>query len=58
MWHWHGGSWGWIWIAVGMAAFWAAGKVTPDDLLAERFARGEIDVGEYEHRREVLGGRR
>ena len=34
------------------------GKVTPEDVLAERFARGEIDVDEYERRFKVLGGRR
>ena len=31
---------------------------TPEDVLAERFARGEIDVDEYERNREVLDGRR
>ncbi len=34
------------------------GKVIPEDVLAERFARGEIDVDEYERRFKVLGGRR
>lgn len=31
---------------------------SPEDVLAERFARGEIDVDEYERNREVLDGRR
>ena len=34
------------------------GPSTPEDLLAERFARGEIDAVEYERNREVLYGRR
>jgi putative membrane protein len=34
------------------------GPSTPEDVLAERFARGEIDVDEYERKREVLDGRR
>ncbi|CAM5701989.1 SHOCT domain-containing protein [Streptomyces viridifaciens] len=32
---------------------WAHGP-TPEQLLAERFARGEIDAEEYRHRRETL----
>ena len=31
-----------------------APRVAPDDLLAERFARGEIDADEFERRRVVL----
>jgi putative membrane protein len=31
---------------------------TPEQLLDERFARGEIDVDEYTHRRELLRSRR
>ena len=34
------------------------GPSTADDVLAERFARGEIDADEYERNREVLDGRR
>jgi putative membrane protein len=30
------------------------GSKSPDSILAERFARGEIDEGEYAHKREVL----
>ena len=30
------------------------GSVDPEQILKERFARGEIDVEEYERRREVL----
>jgi putative membrane protein len=33
------------------------GASTPEDVLAERFARGEIEVDEYERSREVLAGR-
>ncbi len=32
----------------------ATGARTPKDVLAERFARGEIDSEEYESRRAVL----
>ncbi|MGW0230647.1 SHOCT domain-containing protein [Actinopolymorpha singaporensis] len=31
-----------------------ATRPTPDDVLAERFARGEIDEDEYRHRLDVL----
>jgi len=30
------------------------GQARPEDVLAERFARGEIDENEYQHRRELL----
>ncbi|MED7955073.1 SHOCT domain-containing protein [Streptomyces sp. BE303] len=30
------------------------GRIPPEQLLAERFARGEIDADEYRHRLEVL----
>jgi len=29
---------------------------TPQDILAERFARGEIDAGEYQERKRLLDG--
>ena len=36
----------------------AAGRQTPpEEMLAERFARGEIDDDEYQRRRELLRGR-
>lgn len=64
MWHW---GWSW-WMGFGMVAFWAligAGiwflvrssapqDQRPDAILAERFARGEITVEEYDARRRVL----
>jgi putative membrane protein len=31
-------------------------RPTPDDVLADRYARGEITDEEYEHRRRVLHG--
>ena len=34
----------------------ATTRFTPEQLLAERFARGEIDEQEYHHRVEVLRG--
>ena len=33
-----------------------APRPTPEEFLAERFARGEIDEDEYEHRLDVLTG--
>ena len=29
-------------------------RTSGEDILAERFARGEIDEGEYQHRRELI----
>ena len=71
MWDWHDGSWGW-WLVMwfGMLAFWAAvvwiavavlranraTRTDAESVLAERFARGEIDVDEYRTRLEVLRG--
>jgi putative membrane protein len=34
----------------------ATTRFTPEQLLAERFARGEIDEQEYHHRVDVLRG--
>jgi putative membrane protein len=31
-------------------------RITPEAILAERFARGEIDEGEYAHKRDILRG--
>ena len=35
----------------------SADRATPEQLLAERFARGEIDETEYTHRLDTLHGR-
>ena len=67
---WWGGDWGWgafLAMAVMMVAFWAliiwavlsltrGGERRRDSesILAERFARGDIDDDEYRRRREVL----
>lgn len=62
--HW---GWGW-WMGFGMVAFWALVVVGiwffarssalrehgPEEILAERFARGEISAEEYAERRRVL----
>ncbi|GAA2575069.1 hypothetical protein GCM10010399_00510 [Dactylosporangium fulvum] len=41
----------------GAQAPWATGsRSTPQQLLAERFARGEIEEDEYIRRLQVLGG--
>ena len=67
MWHW---GWGWwmgfgmvvFWVVVGLV-IWAlvrggqapsSGGSEPKDILAERFARGEISEEEYDERRRVL----
>lgn len=67
--YWHGGGWFWwpliplFWLAlVGLIIFavWrCAGRGRPigssaKNILAERFARGEIDVDDYRSRMEVL----
>ncbi|MET0726833.1 MAG: SHOCT domain-containing protein [Acidimicrobiales bacterium] len=64
---------GWLVMVLSMLGFWALvawvavtvirsnrGSVPaadPEDVLAERFARGEIDDDEYRRRLEVLRGR-
>lgn len=40
--------------ATATDAVGAGGTRDPEQILRERFARGEIDEAEYEHRREVL----
>jgi putative membrane protein len=66
----HGGPGLWLWISwmvLFWGALLAAGVYfirrrptqaamgpSPEDLLAERYARGEIDAEEYRQRREVL----
>jgi len=72
MWSWHGyGAWGWFFGTLMMVAFWGAlawlvvqatrdrhtPERTPEDILAERYARGEIDRDEYDQRRRDLAGR-
>lgn len=66
-------GWGaWLAMAVSMLGFWALviwavttvvrstdarGSRDAEGILAERFARGEIDDEEYEHRRDLLRAR-
>ena len=70
MWHW---GWGWwmgfgmvlFWVVVGLAIWLlvrggqapSSGGPEPKEILAERFARGEISEEEYEERRLVLSKR-
>ena len=69
MWDWHGYGWGWwLLMSAGMVAFWGValwlivGFVRGDasrgpdaeSVLADRFARGEIDADEYRERLDVL----
>ncbi|HEY3609399.1 MAG TPA: SHOCT domain-containing protein [Pseudonocardiaceae bacterium] len=65
-------GWGFALMGVGMILFWAlviTGVVmlvrhlvrtgrpaSPADLLAQRYARGELDDDEYQHRLELLRG--
>lgn len=67
MWHW---GWSW-WMVIGMAAFWVLVAVViwllvrpattsrrpAEEILAERFARGELSAEEYETGRRALAGR-
>lgn len=72
-WHDNWSWWGWLVMSVTMLAFWGViawavvaffrstggpGPRSPEALLAERFARGEIDEDEYRQRLEVLRGDR
>lgn len=43
-----------IWRAVDRGGRRDGGERTPEQVLDERFARGEIDEDEYRHRRELL----
>ena len=70
MWWWHGSWGGWLLMGFVMVAFWAvviwavatlvrgtASAPTtrePESILAERFARGEIDADDYTTRLESL----
>lgn len=67
-------SWAaWMAMTLSMLGFWAvviwavasfvratgSGRSRDaEDILAERFAKGEIDEDEFQHRRELLRGRR
>lgn len=62
----------WLLMTLAMVAFWTlvvfvvvalfrsgppgAVRPSPEEILAERFARGEIDAGEYHARLEALHG--
>jgi putative membrane protein len=70
MYGWHDGGWGIVWMiaswGVIIALVWAAVRAftrdgdrreaprDPKDVLAERFAKGEIDSDEYRDRLRVL----
>ena len=70
MYGWHGGGWGIVWMILSwgviIALVWAALHAfagdgerrepsrTAKDVLAERFAKGEIDADEYGERSRVL----
>lgn len=48
-----------IWVVASIVRSSGAGRARDaKDILAERFARGEIDEDEFRHRRELLHGRR
>lgn len=63
-----GWGWGWmslmwlIWAALVSLAVWLVARASirspmrpsPDDLLEERFVRGEISLEEFEERRDAL----
>lgn len=63
--HWHGWGMGWMWLVwvplllavvffvvwlAGGTRTWNAGKPSAEDILKERYARGEIEKEEYERR--------
>lgn len=66
----HMSGWGWFAMSVGTILFWAvvitgivllvrhlkpsSPPTTPEQVLAERFARGEIDQTEYQQRLATL----
>lgn len=67
MWHW---GWGWgmgfgmvaFWVLIGVGVWFLARSASPrergpSEILAERFARGEISEEEYDERRRVLSAR-
>ena len=69
MWGYHHdmSAWAWWLMSAGMVVFWAAvawviitlvreprPRTRPDEILAERFARGEIDEETYRRQRELV----
>ena len=74
MYGWHDGGWGIAWMVLSCAVIvalvlvvvrafspnrnWHDPSRDPKDVLAERFARGEIDAEEYRERLSVLDGSR
>jgi len=74
MYGWNDGGWGILWMVLCMAAVvvlvvilirafastdgWREPGKDPKDVLAERFANGEIDADEYRERLDVLSGGR
>ena len=68
---WHGWWMGWwwiVWVVVIAVIIWLVFRAaarpgdvrerrrTPEEILRERYARGEIDTEEYQHRLETLRG--
>jgi len=64
-------GWAWWWMTIAMVLFWgavawvvvmlarrpsASARRDAQDVLDERYARGEIDAEEYRTRRETLQG--
>lgn len=71
MWDWSGHMGGWWWMAVPMMivfwtlAVWAVVTLvrgsrrrerSAEEVLADRFARGELDEAEYRRRRDLVRG--
>jgi putative membrane protein len=69
MWGYHHdmSAWAWWLMSAGMVVFWAAvawvvitlvreprSRTPPDEILAERFARGEIDEETYRRQRDLV----
>ena len=69
MWGYHHdiGAWAWWFMTAGMVLFWAVvvwvvvtlgrsgpSRRSPEDVLAERFARGEIGEADYRRQRDLI----